>query len=48
MGISSLLLVFQNKMCHIIRTWKNTPKVSPIISHFLGVGDDYGYENKLN
>jgi hypothetical protein len=29
MGISSLSLVFKSNLCHIIWTWKNTPKISP-------------------
>jgi hypothetical protein len=35
MGISSLLLAFKSNLCHIIWTWKNTPKVSLI---FQGLG----------
>ncbi len=39
MGISTLLLVSQNNLCHIIWTSKSTPKVSPtIMSFFRGVG----------
>jgi hypothetical protein len=29
MDISSLL-TFKSNLCHIIWTWKNTPKISPI------------------
>ncbi len=39
MGISSLSLTSQNNLCHIIWTWKNTPKVSPtILLLFRGLG----------
>ncbi len=39
LGIFSLHLTFQNNLCHIIWTWKNTSKVSPtIMSFFKGLG----------
>jgi uncharacterized membrane protein SirB2 len=39
MGISNLLLAFQNNMRHIISTSKSTPKVSPtIMSLFIRLG----------
>jgi hypothetical protein len=48
MGISSLPLAFQSKLCHIIWTWKNTQKKTQQLHHSLGVGDDFNFEKKLN
>jgi hypothetical protein len=47
MGISSLL-AFKSNLCHIIWTWKSTPKNSPKISPFLRGWGWFCYENKLD
>jgi hypothetical protein len=44
MGIFNLPLVFKGNLCHIIWTWKNTPKVSP----FFRVGINFSYNEKKN
>jgi hypothetical protein len=44
-GTSNFLLVSQNKLYHIIYTWKKNPKNIPKIMLFLKVGDEFNYEN---
>jgi hypothetical protein len=48
MGIFCFPLVSQNNLCHIIWILKSTPKYPQQLHHFLGVGDDFSYENKLH
>jgi hypothetical protein len=47
MAISSILLVFQSNICHIIWTWKKSQKHPQKLCHFLGVGDDFNYGKKI-
>jgi len=44
MGISSRLLAFKSNLCRHLDL-KKYPKSIP---HFLRVGDDFSYENKLD
>jgi hypothetical protein len=48
MGISSILIAFQSNLCHIIWTWKIPQKYPQTFCHFLGVGDDFSYEQKFH
>jgi hypothetical protein len=48
MGISNLLLIFQKKIVISFGLEKVPQKYPQQLRHFLGVEDDFSYENKFH